>query len=563
MINQQNLGGLDSTGQPQDPGRDGYDSGLPVDKFGEVIGYDDSAHIGYAQHSLRQYNGNISWLMYSMYGVNFSGTPLVGYSFSYDKANRLTSGDFGYYSGSWHTTSAYDINSLDYYDDGEIENIARYKQDGTDNYLVYTYQTGKNRLSSIYDPSTGHTYYFTYDANGNVTGDTHRGIAFIIYNINNLPGYVYKTDSTEQHYAYDPEGSRVQKWVKNNGSYTYTYYFNGQEGNTYAVCLGPNSANLTFNILGAGLDSIGQVKVESNSVTGRYYYLKDHLGNIKVTVDGSGNVVGYDDYYPFGEIMPGRSEVPSGADARYKFTGKEKDSETGLYYFGRRNYDSWFGGWDEVDPMEKKYPGLSPYLYCEDNPIDRTDPNGMQDGGPNDQENIWQKMAELFNLLNFQNNNTYENQNDQGEVRNVPAVKALAEGEKIVNKSLKRIDSKLDQHAYVALMVGKQSTFSADVNAHAGLTFTSRAIYFSSGFDAVASPPNLTSISLATGVTESPNQTGKSFMITGGLFGVGVETGPTISSNRTSWSGGLVFSNSYFWLGVTETNNLPIYNFNK
>jgi uncharacterized protein RhaS with RHS repeats len=107
--------------------------------------------------------------------------------------------------------------------------------------------------------------------------------------------------------------------------------------------LGPNSTNLTFNILGAGNDNLGQVKVVNNSVTGRYYYLKDHLGNIKVTVDGSGNVVGYDDYYPYGMQMPGRNSVSS-ADARYKYSSKELDAETNLYYYGARNYDPWKAG---------------------------------------------------------------------------------------------------------------------------------------------------------------------------------------------------------------------------
>jgi len=137
----------------------------------------------------------------------------------------------------------------------------------------------------------------------------------------------------------------------------------------------PYSSNLTYNILGAGGDNIGQVKVVNESPT-RFYYLKDHLGSIRMTVDGSGNVVGYDDYYPYGMTMTGRSLVPPNSDSRYKFTGKERDVSTGLDYFGARYYDSWRGQWGQVDPMAEKFVGWSPYNYSINNPLRFIDPKG-------------------------------------------------------------------------------------------------------------------------------------------------------------------------------------------
>ena len=68
-------------------------------------------------------------------------------------------------------------------------------------------------------------------------------------------------------------------------------------------------------------------------------------------------------------------------DPYYKssFTGKERDSETGFSYFGARYYDSdLMTGWLSVDPMADKYPGLSPYAYCANNPIKLVDPNGEE-----------------------------------------------------------------------------------------------------------------------------------------------------------------------------------------
>jgi len=57
----------------------------------------------------------------------------------------------------------------------------------------------------------------------------------------------------------------------------------------------------------------------------RYYYLKDHLGTVKMTVNSGGTVTSYDDYYPFGMVMEGRSGNFTQPDARFKFTGKERD----------------------------------------------------------------------------------------------------------------------------------------------------------------------------------------------------------------------------------------------
>jgi RHS repeat-associated protein len=60
----------------------------------------------------------------------------------------------------------------------------------------------------------------------------------------------------------------------------------------------------------------------------------------------------------------------------YKFNGKEKDEETGLYYYGARYYNGDDQLWMGVDPMWEKYPGISPYVYCANNPVRYNDPDG-------------------------------------------------------------------------------------------------------------------------------------------------------------------------------------------
>ena len=62
----------------------------------------------------------------------------------------------------------------------------------------------------------------------------------------------------------------------------------------------------------------------------------------------------------------------------YTFSAKERDSETGLSYFGSRYYSSDLSIWLSVDPMSDKYASLSPYVYCADNPVKLVDPNGEE-----------------------------------------------------------------------------------------------------------------------------------------------------------------------------------------
>ena len=80
-------------------------------------------------------------------------------------------------------------------------------------------------------------------------------------------------------------------------------------------------------------------------------------------------------YRPQNQILPqgNLAEILS-----YTFSAKEKDSETSLSYFGSRYYTSDLSIWLSVDPMSDKYPSLSPYVYCADNPIKLVDPNGEE-----------------------------------------------------------------------------------------------------------------------------------------------------------------------------------------
>ena len=74
---------------------------------------------------------------------------------------------------------------------------------------------------------------------------------------------------------------------------------------------------------------------------------------------------------------------------KHAFSAKERDTETGLSYFGARYYSSELSLWLSVDPMASKYPSLSPYVYCADNPVNLVDPNGEEIGDYFDENGVF------------------------------------------------------------------------------------------------------------------------------------------------------------------------------
>lgn len=109
------------------------------------------------------------------------------------------------------------------------------------------------------------------------------------------------------------------------------------------------------------------------------YYHTDYLGSVRAITDVNGTIPpGWSrDYYPFGS-----DKDASGNSNGYKFTGKEWDYESDLYYSWKRYYDPAIGAFISVDPLWEKYPSLSPYQYCANNPLVYVDPDGKEITNP-------------------------------------------------------------------------------------------------------------------------------------------------------------------------------------
>ena len=122
-----------------------------------------------------------------------------------------------------------------------------------------------------------------------------------------------------------------------------------------------------------------------------YYYHRDHLGSTTLITNKSGEVVQRVEYLPTGETFIEQQDTSWVSP--YKFNGrsalrdafrakrgkKELDEETGLYYYGARYYDPRLSMWLGTDPMQGKYPGISTYAFCHNNPIMMRDLDGKDD----------------------------------------------------------------------------------------------------------------------------------------------------------------------------------------
>jgi len=108
----------------------------------------------------------------------------------------------------------------------------------------------------------------------------------------------------------------------------------------------------------------------------RYFYHPDHIGSTSWVTDSAKNGIQYCEYLPYGE--PFIDQRSTTWNSRYTFSGKERDGETGYSYFGARYYNSDISIWLSVDPLSDKYPNLTPYAYCANNPVKLVDPNGME-----------------------------------------------------------------------------------------------------------------------------------------------------------------------------------------
>ena len=107
------------------------------------------------------------------------------------------------------------------------------------------------------------------------------------------------------------------------------------------------------------------------------YQLANHLDSAVLELDQRAQVISYEEYYAYGSTSYQAVRADLEAPKRYRYTGKERDTETGLYYHGARYYIPWLARWANCDPAGL-VDGTDLYTYARGNPIVYADPSGTQ-----------------------------------------------------------------------------------------------------------------------------------------------------------------------------------------
>jgi len=217
------------------------------------------------------------------------------------------------------------------------------------------------------------TIAYSYDANGNLSNDTDKGVTYT-YNHLNLP-YVATKGSDMVEWIYTAAGEKIRKTTTKDGTPTSKDYHGSTESDPDGYVV---------------YHAEGQVRQVDNALHWEYA-LRDHLGNTRILYEENNNsldILQNNQYYAFGMSMYGEWSKQGMSENDYKYNGKELNSDLGLglYDYGARFYDPVVGRFMSVDPLADQRSWLNPYNYVQNNPIIRIDPTGMLDTfpGPSD-----------------------------------------------------------------------------------------------------------------------------------------------------------------------------------
>ena len=296
-------------------------------------------------------NGNVM-------GITNNVDATRSQSFTYDHLNRILTAET---TSTFATSPAHCWGEAYVYDNattGEFGNLTNINAASS----AYTGCTQESlsvtALSNNQLSATG----FSYDASGNLGADGRNNSAFNaesqIKSVSGLAGVTY---------TYDGDGHRVEK---SNGK---LYWYGTGSDPLIETDL---SGNLAYEYIFFGGKRIAR-RDSSNNVV---YYVADHLGTSRVVISSTGAILDQSDFYPFG----GERIITASSGNTYKFTSKERDSESNLDNFGARYDSSILGRFMSSDPLSLvALPGdahnpqsWNAYSYVLNSPLNLTDPDG-------------------------------------------------------------------------------------------------------------------------------------------------------------------------------------------
>ena len=305
--------------------------------------------------------------------------------FKWDEENRLLAADEnGFVSNYWYDA------------DGE-----RTVKTSGENEAIYVNSefsggnTGTARFSLYVSP------YLVAGQGGKYTKHIYIGSQRIVSKLGDLASY--GADPRRIPYAgdeadgltinYKDKYAQQLQSIKDNYK-TFDIPYTGKDNNDYVngqgFCCddGTPEAAQARAMARAAVD--GNFKPNEEYEKMQFYYHPDHLGSSSYITNLDGEVSQHIEYVPFGEVFI--EERNNTWNTPYLFNAKELDEETGLYYYGARYYDPRLSLWMSTDPLQEKYPNISPYCYTVNNPLKFIDPTGMDWVENNDTGDItWNK----------------------------------------------------------------------------------------------------------------------------------------------------------------------------
>ncbi|MDW8224326.1 MAG: RHS repeat-associated core domain-containing protein, partial [Gemmatales bacterium] len=257
-----------------------------------------------------------------------------------------------------------------------------------------------NRLSRTRIGATVEPY--SHDAHGNMTRMAHLPLMRWDFEdqLQATSQQVVTNGGTPEitYYVYDAAGQRVRKVAERQAGSGQTptrmkerIYLGGFEiyreyaGDGQAVTLERETLHLMDGQQRIAL--VETLTVEDSLSLGERarvrarYQLGNHLGSASLELDSAAQIISYEEYYPYGstsyQAVRSQTETPK----RYRYTGKERDEESGLYYHETRYYAAWLGRWTAADRAGLAG-GANAYAYTRNNALKLTDPSGMNGEQP-------------------------------------------------------------------------------------------------------------------------------------------------------------------------------------
>jgi len=240
--------------------------------------------------------------------------------------------------------------------------------------------TTSNRLTHVGSLTSATTTHF-FDACGNmVRENTNRHFAWDAGD--RLIAFADRTGvgnaTVEACYLYDSAGQRVKKLVRKGPKIEVTIYIDG----VFEHRISDGGENNTLHVMD---DRKRLALMRVGTALGRetgpavQYHLSDHLGTSHVVIGGadaaSGDFINREEFFPYGETSFGGF-----GRKRYRFTGQERDEESGLSYHTARYLAPWLCRWVSADPGGA-VDGANLFVYTGNNPVAFTDRSGQQQDG--------------------------------------------------------------------------------------------------------------------------------------------------------------------------------------